>query len=223
MGKAYFVNGVSGSSAGAGTSTNFGTSAANPGPTSPRHHPPHYMPNYNTNSPDFRQRNSSTLQAATEDPFASGSLTCVPVAPSEALVSAQRPVQHTPGSVDCAISASSSNASATMARESEDCSTNSNVHFRLYRGSCVRVSGSYIKDLSRLGRPLARTVIVDNSPASYMWNPESAIPSVNFIDDKSDDGLLKILEVLMHLKNSTDVRRDLPGARAAAGYHVPMC
>lgn len=86
----------------------------------------------------------------------------------------------------------------------------------------MRVSGSYIKDLSRLGRNLARTVIVDNSPTSYMWNPENAIPSVSFIDDKSDTGLLKVLEILMYLKDSSDVRADLPGARAAAAYYVPL-
>jgi NLI interacting factor-like phosphatase len=194
----------------------------------PRHHPPHYVPNYQ----GFHQHNGAALQAATEDP-ASGKLTCSPVGPSHhstqgasssaTLSTPCIPTQHTL-SVDTAISATSGAASTIPSRASEDCSTSrSNMHHRLYRGSCVRFSGSYIKDLSRLGRPLERTVIVDNSPASYMWNPDSAIPSVSYIDDKEDDGLLKILEVLMLLKASPDVRVDLPGARAAANYRVPVC
>ena len=46
---------------------------------------------------------------------------------------------------------------------------------RLFRESCVFHRGNYVKDLSRLGRQLARVIIVDNSPASYVFHPENAV------------------------------------------------
>ena len=46
---------------------------------------------------------------------------------------------------------------------------------RLFRESCVFHRGNYVKDLSRLGRQLARVIIVDNSPASYVFHPKNAV------------------------------------------------
>ncbi|KAG2084541.1 HAD-like domain-containing protein [Suillus discolor] len=42
------------------------------------------------------------------------------------------------------------------------------VSHRLFRESCFRYRGNYVKDLSQLGRPMADTIIIDNSPASYL-------------------------------------------------------
>lgn len=46
---------------------------------------------------------------------------------------------------------------------------------RLFRESCAFHRGNYVKDLSRLGRDLNKLVIIDNSPASYIFHPDNAV------------------------------------------------
>ena len=46
---------------------------------------------------------------------------------------------------------------------------------RLFRESCVFHRGNYVKDLNKLGRELQQIVIVDNSPASYIFHPDNAV------------------------------------------------
>ncbi len=49
---------------------------------------------------------------------------------------------------------------------------------RLFRESCVFHRGNYVKDLSRLGRELSKIIIVDNSPASYIFHPDNAVSRI---------------------------------------------
>lgn len=53
---------------------------------------------------------------------------------------------------------------------------------RLFRESCVFHRGNYVKDLSRLGRDLRRVLILDNSPASYVFHPDNAVSAVQAPD-----------------------------------------
>ncbi|XP_075444062.1 CTD small phosphatase-like protein isoform X2 [Ascaphus truei] len=64
---------------------------------------------------------------------------------------------------------------------------------RLFRESCVFHRGNYVKDLSRLGRELSKVIIVDNSPASYIFHPENAVPVQSWFDDMTDTELLDLI------------------------------
>ena len=58
-----------------------------------------------------------------------------------------------------------------------------------------------------------RTLIVDNSANSYIFQPENGVPCSNFIDDKSDRELYALTEWLekIHAKDVKDVRDHVPG------------
>ena len=82
------------------------------------------------------------------------------------------------------------------------------VRWRLFRESCYPYEGNYVKDLTCLGRDLRRTVIVDNSPHSYIFQPFNAIPVRNFIDDPTERDLLELLApggTLRRLERADDV------------------
>lgn len=80
------------------------------------------------------------------------------------------------------------------------------VHYRLFRESCHNHKGNYVKDLSRIGRDLKSTIIVDNSPSSYMFHPENAFPIDSWFDDENDRELLTLLPLLDVMTKVDDVR-----------------
>ncbi|XP_069054302.1 carboxy-terminal domain RNA polymerase II polypeptide A small phosphatase 2 [Lepisosteus oculatus] len=85
---------------------------------------------------------------------------------------------------------------------------------RLFRESCVFHQGCYVKDLSRLGRELSKTLILDNSPASYIFHPENAVPVVSWFDDSEDSELLNLIPVFEELSQAEDVYTGLGQLRA---------
>jgi len=80
------------------------------------------------------------------------------------------------------------------------------IRARLFRESCVFYDGNYVKDLSLLDRDLSKTIIIDNSPASYLFHPENAIDCSSFIDDPRDRELDQIGAFLTGIKDVKDVR-----------------
>jgi RNA polymerase II subunit A small phosphatase-like protein len=84
------------------------------------------------------------------------------------------------------------------------------IRARLFRESCVYYEGNYVKDLSLLDRDLSQAIIIDNSPASYIFHPENAIDCTSFIDDPMDRELDQIAEFLVGVKDVKDVRGVAP-------------
>lgn len=76
---------------------------------------------------------------------------------------------------------------------------------RLFRDSCVFHRGNYVKDLSRLGRDLNKIIIIDNSPASYIFHPDNAVPVMSWFDDTSDQELVNLIPYLEMIAESDDV------------------
>ena len=77
--------------------------------------------------------------------------------------------------------------------------------FRLFREHCVFHRGSYVKDLSRLGRDVNQTVIVDNSLASYLFHPDNAVPVKSWFDDRADTELLDLIPFFENLAKVPDI------------------
>ncbi|KAJ7045448.1 HAD-like domain-containing protein [Mycena alexandri] len=84
--------------------------------------------------------------------------------------------------------------------------THQAVAHRLYRESCFSHKGNYVKDLSQLGRPIADTIILDNSPASYIFHPNNAVPVSSWFNDPHDVELTDLIPFLADLTSVPDVR-----------------
>ena len=103
------------------------------------------------------------------------------------------------------------------------------VAHRLFRESCYNHRGNYVKvcwytltfievvlnmssqDLSQLGRPIADTIIIDNSPASYIFHPNNAVPVSSWFNDPHDTELTDLCPFLADLGQVEDVRGVLDG------------
>jgi len=93
----------------------------------------------------------------------------------------------------------------------DELDTHGVIKHRLFRESCVLHNGSaYVKDLSRLGRREKNSIIIDNSPLSYLFHPRNAIGCESWFGNKEDTELRDLVPVLTTtLKDCADVRHIL--------------
>ncbi|PNS19539.1 Nuclear envelope morphology protein 1 [Sphaceloma murrayae] len=77
---------------------------------------------------------------------------------------------------------------------------------RYYRQHCTLRNGAYIKDLSTVEPDLSKVMILDNSPMSYIFHEDNAIPIEGWISDPTDNDLLHLIPFLEGLQYVTDVR-----------------
>ena len=64
--------------------------------------------------------------------------------------------------------------------------------------------------MSLLGRPMQDSLIIDNSPTSYTFHPENAIPILSWYDDPKDRCLFELIPLLESLAEVDDVRKYIP-------------
>ncbi|RHZ76004.1 hypothetical protein Glove_208g90 [Diversispora epigaea] len=89
------------------------------------------------------------------------------------------------------------------------------VKHRLFRESCYNHKGNYVKDLSQLGRELRDSIIIDNSPASYLFHPTNAVPISSWFNDPHDTELLDLIPFLEDLTTVDDVMIVLDSSNEA--------
>jgi len=92
---------------------------------------------------------------------------------------------------------------------------------RLFRESCVFHRGNYVKDLGRLGRELGHIIILDNSPASYIFHPENAVPCTSWFDDMENKELLEFIPFFEQLSKADNIYSVLRSVQRTEGGPTP--
>jgi len=82
---------------------------------------------------------------------------------------------------------------------------------RLFREHCTFVNGVFVKDMGQLGRPSKDAVIIDNSPTSYMLQPEQGLPILSWYDDPHDKALIEYIPILIEMSKISDMREAVTG------------
>ncbi|KAI1389858.1 NLI interacting factor-like phosphatase-domain-containing protein [Hypoxylon trugodes] len=91
---------------------------------------------------------------------------------------------------------------------------------RFYRQHCTFRHGAFIKDLSSIEPDLSKVMILDNSPLSYMFHQDNAIPIQGWINDPTDNDLLHLVPLLEGLQYVSDVRALLALRGGEDGQHM---
>ncbi len=82
---------------------------------------------------------------------------------------------------------------------------------RLYREHAVIIDNDFVKDLTRIGRPLDKIIIVDNMPQNFKLQKENGIMIKAFWgEDCYDTALYELIPILVNIaKEGGDVRKGL--------------
>jgi CTD small phosphatase-like protein 2 len=102
---------------------------------------------------------------------------------------------------------------------------NRRISYRLYRQHTVQIDKffikvnylfilSYFKDLSKLGRCLSKTFIIDNVAENFKLQESNGLNIKNFEGDENDKELIELTEDLKNITiNYEDVRHALESIR----------
>ena len=64
--------------------------------------------------------------------------------------------------------------------------------------------------MSVLGRDMKDTILIDNSPTSYMLQPECGLPILSWYDDMKDRVLLDYIPLLIEMSKINEIRGVIP-------------
>ena len=89
--------------------------------------------------------------------------------------------------------------------------SNKFISHRLYRDNTSFQGDAYLKDLSKIGRPLEKTLIIDNHPENFKLQPENGIYIKTWTSDASDCALKQLGKLLMKIAENpgSDIRHTL--------------
>ena len=74
--------------------------------------------------------------------------------------------------------------------------TKKKIKYRLYRQHATPNETNYIKDLSRIGRPLSRIIIIDNLSENFQLQPDNGIMIRSWFDNPQDTALSELAPIL---------------------------
>ena len=82
---------------------------------------------------------------------------------------------------------------------------------RLYRQHMIIIDNEFVKDLTRIGRPLDKIIIVDNMPQNYKLQKENGINIKSFWgEDVYDTALINLKSILINIaQEEGDIRKIL--------------
>ena len=81
----------------------------------------------------------------------------------------------------------------------------------LCRDYVTIVGKNFVKELSKIGRPLDKIIIIDNMPQNFSFNKENGIYIKSFWGEENDDkALVDLIPILANIARSgNDVRKEL--------------
>ncbi|CAK64945.1 unnamed protein product (macronuclear) [Paramecium tetraurelia] len=85
------------------------------------------------------------------------------------------------------------------------------IDHKLYRHQTVYNGIHFIKDLSKIGRPLEKTIIIDNTPINFQLQQENGLVISSWVGKSDDKELLNMKDLITKIAQSkvTDVRKAL--------------
>ncbi|CAD8123561.1 unnamed protein product [Paramecium sonneborni] len=95
------------------------------------------------------------------------------------------------------------------------------IDHKLYRNHTTFNGNNFIKDISKVGRPLERTIIIDNTPTNYELQQDNGLLVSTWIDQEEDRELFQLKDLIIKLAKAKtkDVRKALKKYRDYISGH----